>query len=176
MEQAKNQVILVDAKDQELGYCDKLAAHVQGRRHRAISVFIFNGSGELLLQQRAQHKYHTPGLWTNTCCSHPMAGENTADAAKRRLAEEMGMVVPLTFLFTFEYRADLDNGLIEHEIDHVFIGKSEAHPLLNPDEAKAYKWASLAQIKKELSSTPELYTPWFKLIYQRVFEEKAIIS
>ncbi|MBK1440571.1 isopentenyl-diphosphate Delta-isomerase [Parapedobacter sp. ISTM3] len=164
-------VILVDEYDHELGVMEKLQAHQQGMLHRAISVFVFDKEGRLLLQQRAAHKYHSANLWTNTCCSHPNPGEAASAAAHRRLHEEMGLKTPLTFAFTFVYRAAFDNGLVEHEFDHVFIGQAAGlHPTPNPDEVATYRWASAAEIEHELHTHPEVYTEWFKLIYKRVFE------
>ena len=164
----REEVILVDEHDQAIGTMEKLEAHQKGLLHRAISVFIFDRQGRLLLQQRAAHKYHSPTLWTNTCCSHPAPGETAADAAHRRLQEEMGMRVPLTFAFTFHYRAPFDNGLVEHELDHVFIGYTDESPIPNPEEVAAYRWVDRAAIDREIRMHPEHYTVWFKLIYQRV--------
>ena len=163
-------VILVDERDQAIGTMEKMEAHRRGLLHRAISVFIFDSQGRLLLQQRAAHKYHSAGLWTNTCCSHPAPGEEALVAAHRRLKEEMGMDVPLTFVFTFLYRAPFDNGLVEHELDHVFIGYSDETPVINPDEAATYRWSNLTEIETAVQANPEAYTAWFKLIYSRVFE------
>ncbi len=164
------QVILVDEHDRAIGTMEKLEAHQKGLLHRAISVFIFDGQERLLLQQRAPHKYHSAGLWTNTCCSHPAPGESTLDAAHRRLEEEMGMRTLLTFAFTFCYRTAFDNGLIEHELDHVFVGYTDESPIPNPTEVAAYRWADRATIDQENSKNPEAYTAWFKLIYGKVFE------
>ncbi len=162
-------VILVDERDEPIGTMEKLEAHRKGVLHRAISVFIFNREGRLLLQQRALHKYHSGGLWTNTCCSHPAPGESTHAAAHRRLQEEMGMEIPLTFAFTFLYHAPFANGLVEHELDHVFIGYTDASPVINPEEVAQSRWVSLAEIDAEVASNPEAYTAWFKLIYKRAF-------
>ena len=164
-------VILVDERDQALGTMEKMEVHRRGLLHRAISVFIFDSRGRLLLQQRAAHKYHSARLWTNTCCSHPAPGEEALAAAHRRLKEEMGMEAPLTFAFTFLYRAPFDNGLVEHELDHVFIGHSDETPAINPDEVATYHWASLTEIEIAIQSSPEAYTAWFKLIYRKVFEQ-----
>lgn len=166
---SEDQLILVDEADREVGVMGKLAAHQQGLLHRAISVFVFNDKKELLLQRRALHKYHSPGEWTNTCCSHPAPGEETIDAAHRRLKEEMGLQTELTFAFTFLYHAPFDNGLTEHELDHVFIGYSDQEPILNPEEAAEYKWASLVEIRSLAEKQPDSFTVWFKLIYDRVF-------
>lgn len=163
-------VILVDERDRSMGTMEKMAAHQRGLLHRAISVFILDGNGRLLLQQRAAHKYHSAGLWTNTCCSHPVPGETAADAAHRRLRQEMGMEVPLEFAFTFQYRATFDNGLVEHELDHVFVGYASDAPVINPDEVADYRWLSLPEIERELAANPDAYTPWFKIIYKKIFD------
>ena len=134
------EVQLVDAEDNPNGSMEKLEAHEKGALHRALSVLIINSKKEILLQRRALGKYHSPGLWTNTCCSHPYPGEDPNEAAKRRLQDEMGMSSELTFLFKFQYKCDFENGLIEHELDHVFIGKTDDTPHLNTDEAMAFKW------------------------------------
>lgn len=165
------QVILVDEHDRALGTMEKLEAHQKGLLHRAISVFIFDSQGRLLLQQRAAHKYHSAGLWTNTCCSHPAPGETPLDAAHRRLEEEMGLRAPLTFAFTFRYHAPFDNGLAEHELDHVFIGHADHAPRPNPAEVAAYRWADRETIDRENIKNPDVYTAWFKLIYGKVFEQ-----
>ncbi len=147
---------------------EKLEVHRQGLLHRAISVFVFDSDQRLLLQRRAIHKYHSAGLWTNTCCSHPAPGETASDAAHRRLMEEMGLEMPLHFAFTFTYRAPFDNGLIEHELDHVFIGHTDAVPKPNPEEVAAYRWATRAEIDAEIQSDPASYTAWFKIVYRNV--------
>jgi len=167
----REQVILVNEQDEVLGTMEKLEAHQKGLLHRAISVFIFDSQGRLLLQQRAADKYHSAGQWTNTCCSHPAPGEPALDAAYRRLEEEMGMQVPLTFAFTFRYRAPFDNGLMEHELDHVFIGYADHSPVPNPAEVAAYRWVDRATIDRENRKNPEDYTAWFKLIYGKVFDQ-----
>lgn len=166
----EDRVILVDLDDNAIGTMGKQEAHLEGAMHRAISVFVFDAEERLLLQQRAASKYHTPGLWTNTCCSHPAPGEDTYTAAHRRLAEEMGMKTDLDFAFSFAYRAAFDNGLIEHEWDHVFIGRSEKQPVLNADETQAFKWSSRQEISEEIATKPDAFTAWFKLIYERVFD------
>jgi len=163
------QVILVDGQDNEIGLMGKLEAHRAGKLHRAISVFIFDCRERLLLQRRAANKYHSAGLWTNSCCSHPSPGETPQAAAERRLQEEMGLSIPLRFAFSFRYRAPLAEGLVEHEIDHVFIGYSDEEPLINPEEASGYRWLDLAAIHREVQDNPEGYTAWFKLIYERAF-------
>ncbi|MGV3761530.1 isopentenyl-diphosphate Delta-isomerase [Parapedobacter sp.] len=170
----EERVILVDSQDSETGAMEKLAAHREGLLHRAISVFIFDGQGRLLLHQRATHKYHSANLWTNTCCSHPRPGENASDAAHRRLREEMGMEADLSFAFTFQYRAVFDNGLTEHELDHVFVGRSNDLPSPNPAEVANYRWLSQPDIEHDIRLHPETYTEWFKLIYQQAFASWSI--
>ena len=139
----KNQVVLVDSNDKAMGTMEKLEAHKKGLLHRAISVFIFNDKKELLLQRRAFDKYHSGGLWTNTCCSHPYPNEKIIDAANRRLEEEMGIITSLKKCFDFVYHAKLENDLIEHEYDHVFVGFSNQTPHLNLVEASSFKWLSM---------------------------------
>ena len=156
-------VVLVDEQDNETGTKEKLQAHVDGDLHRAISVFIFNSKHELLLQQRAAGKYHSAGLWTNTCCSHPRPGEATEDAAHRRLMEEMGMQAPLKEVFSFVYKASLEHGLTEYEFDHVFTGYSDAAPLPDVTEAGAWKYIELDELETEIKNHPEQYTEWFKI-------------
>ena len=162
----KERVILVDIHDNPIGEMEKLKAHVEAKLHRAFSVFIFNTKGELLLQQRALDKYHSPGLWTNTCCSHQRAGETNIEAGKRRLFEEMGFACELKEVFWFIYRADFDNGLTEHELDHVMIGQYDLSPEINPEEVAAYKWMTLEDVKSDMESNPEKYTAWFKIIFK----------
>jgi isopentenyl-diphosphate Delta-isomerase len=161
-------VILVDPDDRAVGKMEKIQAHLEGVRHRAFSVFIFNTSGELLLQKRAMDKYHSAGLWTNTCCSHPRPGEHTADAARRRLQEEMGMSCDLEDVFSFTYRSEFDDGLIEYEIDHVFIGYSNKGPQINPEEVEDSKFVSPAAVQDAILASPELYTTWFRLSFEQV--------
>jgi isopentenyl-diphosphate delta-isomerase len=158
------ELILVDENDQEIGVMEKMEAHEKGLLHRAFSVLLFNNEGKLLLQQRALNKYHSPGLWTNTCCSHPRPIETTAAAANRRLFEEMGLHAPLEEVFHFTYRAELEYGLIEHEIDHVFIGYSDETPHLNLEEVMGFKWMSLSDIQSDMRSNPSRYTAWFHLL------------
>lgn len=163
-------VILVDERDRALGLMEKLEAHRQGVLHRAISVLIFNDRQELLLQRRALGKYHSPGLWTNSCCSHPRDGEATLEAGTRRLKEEMGISASLEPLFHFTYRAEFDNGLIEHELDHVLVGRSNQLPQLNHEEAIDFEYLSLEAIRKEIASKPEQFTPWFRILMVEHFE------
>lgn len=162
------QVILVDSRDREIGEMDKIEAHQLGRLHRAISIFIFTSKGELLIHRRAMGKYHSSGLWSNTCCSHPRPGENVADAAFRRLKEEMGFQTELQEIFSFIYKADLGNGIFEHEFDHVFIGKSDEFPFPNKREVSEWKWMSIDHISDEIDNHPNDYTIWFQLIFKDV--------
>jgi|SRR6185437_6926574 len=166
----EDQVILVDEKDNATGVMEKLEAHQRGLLHRAFSIFIFNSSKELVLQRRALHKYHSAGLWTNSCCSHPRPGEDIINAANRRLNEEMGIQCQLIPAFSFIYKVSFDNGLIEHEYDHVIIGQSNSQPVINKEEASDWKYRSLMDIKKDITLHPENYTEWFKISYERVFD------
>ena len=173
------QVILVDEQDQPIGLMEKQAAHIGPHLHRAFSVFIFNSKGELLMQQRALSKYHSPGLWTNTCCSHPRYGETLEEATSRRLMEEMGMTCPMHEVYTFIYKAPVGQGLTEYEFDHVFIGQSDDIPNINTDEVASWKYMRLDDLKKDLELYPELYTEWFKITFEEmtrhanIFKEKA---
>lgn len=158
-----NQVILVDTQDRETGVMEKLEAHQKALLHRAFSVFIFNTHGQLLLQQRHADKYHCGGLWTNTCCSHPQPGEATQTAAERRLKEELGFTTPLTDKGHFIYRAEFDNGLTEHELDHVFIGNSDRTTFsFDPQEIATVKWVNVSELQRELAQHPQNYTPWLQ--------------
>jgi len=161
-------VLLVDEKDNEIGVMEKLQAHQEALLHRAISIFVFNDQQQLLLQKRAGKKYHSPLLWTNTCCSHPRPGEVLIDAAHRRLREEMNMSCELTHQFSFIYKAVLDDGLTEHELDHVFFGYSNELPVPDAAEVADWKYLSLNQIREELQSQPELYTSWFKIVFDQI--------
>ena len=165
----EEQVILVNEKDEPIGLMGKMEAHEKGLLHRAFSVFVFNSKQEVLLQQRAACKYHSPNLWTNTCCSHPRAGETNQQAGERRLQEEMGLQVPLREVFSFIYKAPFDNGLTEHEYDHVLIGYSDAQPQINPEEVASWKWLSLEAIKEDILQTPAQYTAWFKIIFEEFY-------
>lgn len=162
---SKENVILVDEKDNQVGLMPKLDAHEKGILHRAFSIFIFNSDYKLLLQKRASSKYHSGGLWTNTCCSHPRDGEDTIDAANRRLYEEMGIKTSLRKVFDFIYRAELDNNLIENEFDHVFYGVYNEDPILNTDEADDFKWIDMETLKNDIDNNPGQYTVWFKLAF-----------
>jgi len=164
----KEFVILVDRNDNELGKMEKIEAHKKALLHRAISVFIVNSRGEWLLQRRALHKYHSNGLWTNTCCSHPYPGETSIVAANRRLAEEMGMEVKLKELFNFTYKEELDNELTEYELDHVFLGISDDIPKINTNEVVDWKYIKYYDLKTDLENNPENYTVWFRKIVERV--------
>jgi isopentenyl-diphosphate Delta-isomerase len=162
------EVILVDEHDHELGTMEKLEAHRQGRLHRAISVYVFNSRDELLLQRRAACKYHCGGLWTNTCCGHPLPGERTIDAAQRRLHEEMGLACRLTEAFEFSYRAVLPGGLVEHEYGHIFFGCSDSEPMPASDEVDAFSYQSIDEIRRGFAQTPQAWTPWFPLVFPTV--------
>lgn len=170
MENAEDFVILVDESDLEVGLLEKMSAHEEGLLHRAFSVFIFNSNGGLLLQRRALDKYHSPGLWSNTCCSHPRKGETTLAACSRRLGEEMGLKCNLDFAFSFIYRAEFGNGLIEHEFDHVYFGKTDELPEINPDEVMDWKYISMKELQQEVLLHPENYTEWLKICLPRVIE------
>jgi isopentenyl-diphosphate delta-isomerase len=164
------QVILVDRNDQYLGTMEKMEAHEKAVLHRAFSVFIFNSAGEMLLQQRAFSKYHSGGLWTNSCCSHPRPGEETNVAALRRLKEELGFETPLEKIFDFVYDAAFDNGLTEHEFDHVFVGYADRVGLPDPAEVAAIEFRSLPVIERQISETPEQFTAWFRIAFPKVME------
>lgn len=164
------QVILVDEKDQKIGLMPKLEAHQKGVLHRAFSVFIFNDKDELLLQQRALEKYHTPGLWANTCCSHQLDGETSIEAGKRRLKEEMGFTTDLKEATTFIYKAEFDNGLTEHELDHILTGRYNEDPVVNPEEVADWKWMPLEAVKEDIKKNPGNYTPWFKIIFEKFYD------
>ena len=161
-------VILVTPDDQPVGRMEKMEAHRKGVLHRAFSVFLFNEKGETLLQQRAADKYHSPLLWTNTCCSHPREGESVVEAANRRVCEELGIspasITNLHSDFHFVYRAEFDNGLIEHELDHVLVGRYEGHCQLNPKEVAAVKWMAMDTLFRDVEEHPDQYTAWFKII------------
>ena len=163
-------VILVDETDKQIGLMPKLEAHQKAVLHRAFSVFVFNDKNELMLQQRALDKYHSPGLWTNTCCSHQRNGESNIQAGKRRLFEEMGFVTDLKESISFIYKAPFDNGLTEHEYDHVMIGYYNDKPNINKDEVADWKWMALEDVKKDLNDHPERYTVWFSIIFDKFYE------
>ena len=165
------EVILVDKNDEEIGIEEKVKAHQEGKLHRAFSIFIFNSKGQLLLQRREKTKYHCGGLWSNTCCSHPRPGETLKDATHRRLKEEMGFDCEIKKSFHFVYQVEFNNGLIENEYDHVFIGKFDGDPNPNPDEVDAWKWVSIDGLKEDIDKNPEQYTPWLKIIIKEHFVE-----
>jgi len=169
-----DKIILVDKKDREIGSEFKLKAHQEGKLHRAFSIFVFNSKGELLLQRRAFKKYHSGGLWTNSCCSHPKLNEETLSAAHRRLTEELGFDCKLSELFSFIYKAKMDKGLIENEFDHVFVGEYAGEPKINKDEVEETKWVSYNFLIKDISKNPQNYTYWFKECYKKVYGEKKL--
>ena len=163
-----NEVILVDINDTPVGSMDKIEAHRKALLHRAFSVFIFNSKGEMLLQQRADKKYHSGGLWTNACCSHPAPGEDTLSAASRRLKEELGFTTPLVKAFTFSYRTDFENGLTENEFDHVFTGVYDGRIVADRDEVKNYQYLPLEEIEKSITDEPGKFTSWFVIAFPRI--------
>ncbi|MGX1930855.1 isopentenyl-diphosphate Delta-isomerase [Flagellimonas sp. 2504JD4-2] len=163
-------VILVNEADEPIGLMPKMEAHEKAVLHRAFSVFVMNQKGQTMLQQRAKDKYHSPLLWTNTCCSHQREGESNIEAGKRRLQEEMGFQTELQELFSFIYKAPFDNGLTEHELDHVMMGNYEDSPTINTDEVEAWKWMYPSEIKEDIAKNPEQYTAWFKIIFERFYD------
>ncbi|HET8855556.1 MAG TPA: isopentenyl-diphosphate Delta-isomerase [Salinimicrobium sp.] len=165
MEEEK--VILVNEQDEQIGLMPKMEAHRKALLHRAFSVFVFNKKGELMIQQRALGKYHSPGLWTNTCCSHQREGESNINAGRRRLMEEMGFTTDLKDSISFIYKAPFDNGLTEHEFDHILIGNFDGEPEINPEEVHSWKWISLDELKESLIENPDIYTEWFKIIFEK---------
>lgn len=162
------EVILVDLNDTIVGAMEKIQAHKEGRLHRAISVLIFNSKQQLLLQKRSAKKYHSPGLWSNTCCSHPRLNEKTHQCATRRLKEEMGLDCPVEFLFNLTYKLYLENNLIEYEFDYIFIGKSDSLPHPDAKEVSEWRYADINTIEREISINPKAFAPWFKLILQQL--------
>ena len=167
MEEEK--VILVNSNDEPIGLMPKMEAHEKALLHRAFSVFVINDNNELMLQQRALQKYHSPGLWTNTCCSHQRDGEKNIEAGLRRLQEEMGFETPLEYLFNFIYKAPFDNGLTEHELDHVMLGRYEGEPSINSEEVASWKWMDIDLIHADLINNPADYTVWFAIIFDRFY-------
>ena len=161
-------VILVDRHDRKTGVSGKMKAHHKGLLHRAVSVFVINTRGEWILQRRALDKYHSNGLWTNTCCTHPLPGEKVSVSAKRRLKEEMGIECDLFELFSFIYKEKLDNELIEHEFDHVFLGITDNEPVINEKEVEEWEAVSFKDLHDDILKNPSDYTYWFKMIYERV--------
>ncbi len=164
------QVILVDENDSPVGTSEKMQAHIDGLLHRAFSIFIFNAKGEMLLQQRALNKYHSGGLWTNACCSHPAPGEETKIAASRRLYEEMGFETAIEKIFDFVYKADFENGLTEYEFDHVFVGQYDGGFKFNKEEVADACYKSIAEINQSLQTHPENYTVWFHIAFPKIEE------
>ncbi|WP_127846286.1 isopentenyl-diphosphate Delta-isomerase [Psychroflexus aestuariivivens] len=167
MTKEEKYVILVDEYDNELGTMEKIEAHEKAKLHRAFSVFIYNDKNELMLQQRALTKYHTPGLWTNTCCSHQKLNESNIQAGKRRLYEEMGFSTDLEETISFIYKAPFENGLTEHEYDYILIGRYNDEPKINPEEVNDWKWISLEDLELDIQKYPERYTEWFKIIFKK---------
>ncbi len=163
----KNKIIIVDEDDNQIGTGEKLAVHQKGLLHRAFSIFVFNKKGELMLQRRALSKYHSPGLWSNTCCSHPAPGEDTLAAAHRRLKEEMGFDCELREKFSFIYKTKLGD-LTEHEFDHVLFGQFDGEPVINKDEVEDWEWMRLEYLKEELHNKPELYSYWLKVVLDKI--------
>jgi isopentenyl-diphosphate Delta-isomerase len=164
-------IIAVDEFDKEIGPIEKMEAHYKRTLHRAFSILVFNSNNELLLQKRALNKYHSPGLWTNTCCSHPRFGEKLEDAVYRRLKEEMGFTCELKEVFDFIYKAQLEDNLFEHEFDHVFIGIYNGEVIPNKDEVDDYKWIDIEELKDDIIKRPEIYTYWFKILFDRAESE-----
>ncbi len=174
-----NEIILIDKEDNQIGTEEKIKVHKMGYLHRAFSIFVFNNKGEMLLQQRAFNKYHSGGLWSNTCCSHPHQNETTLLSAHKRLIEEMGIDCELTEIFSFGYKATFDNGLIENEIDHVFIGNCDDIPIINSEEANDYRWIKISDLKSEIKRHPEIFTEWFKICLKQVINhitKKTILN
>lgn len=170
MSMTEERVILVDENDNQIGLMPKMEAHEKALLHRAFSVFVFNDKNEVMLQQRALDKYHSPGLWTNTCCSHQREGESNLAAGKRRLYEEMGFVTELKETTSFIYKAPFDNGLTEHELDHILVGSYNEDPVINLDEVASWKWMDLEVVKTDVVAQPELYTEWFKIIFNKFYK------
>ncbi len=170
----EEQVILVNENDEQIGLMPKMEAHEKGVLHRAFSVFIFNDKNELMLQQRALEKYHSPGLWTNTCCSHQRNGETSLQAGVRRLEEEMGFVTTLKETTSFIYKAPFDNGLTEHELDHILVGHFDEDPKINEDEVASWKWMPLEEVKTDIEENPQLYTAWFKIIFDKFYQHLSL--
>jgi isopentenyl-diphosphate delta-isomerase len=170
-----DRVVLVDEQDRPLGTMPKLMAHLQGRLHRAFSVLVLNDAGELLLQRRADGKYHSSGLWSNTCCSHPRSGEPVLDAGHRRLREEMGFDCSLRPAGWFIYRADVGGGLVEHELDHILLGRWNGEPMPDPAEVGAWRWVPLPELRARVRRNPEHFTAWFRLLLERL-DDPALVA
>jgi isopentenyl-diphosphate delta-isomerase len=165
------QLILVNEKDEEIGFGEKLHVHQNAQLHRAFSIFVVNSRDQLLLQRRAFHKYHSGGLWANTCCSHPIRGEKQEDTIHRRLTEEMGFDCELSHLFHFIYRAELDNGLTEYEYDHVYLGSFEGTPIPNPEEVAAWRWMHLDYVRRDINEHPDAYTYWIRQAFDQFYSQ-----
>lgn len=168
MEMAFDKVILVDSNDTPIGVMDKLEAHQKGLLHRAFSIFLFDSQGRMLLQKRAEQKYHCGGLWSNTCCSHPLPDTDMSTCLQRKLAQEMGINVTVYKAFDFMYEVTLENGLIEHEYDHVYIGEFNGSPDPNPEEVCKWCYASKEEIHQTMQQSPESFTPWFRMLYPKI--------
>jgi isopentenyl-diphosphate delta-isomerase len=167
-------VILVDEQDNEIGSMEKIEAHEKAVLHRAFSIFIFNEMGQMMLQRRALSKYHSPGLWTNTCCSHPRPGESLYQATQRRIAEEMGFRCEMREVFHFIYMAPFDHGLTEHELDHVFLGLYNEDPAINTEEVEEWKWMDIDELLSDVKENPDDYTVWFKIALAEM-ERKGLL-
>ena len=163
-------VILVNENDEQIGLMPKMEAHEKALLHRAFSVFVFNDNNQLMLQQRAANKYHSPLLWTNTCCSHQRDGESNLEAGVRRLKEEMGFVCDLEEKTSFIYKAPFENGLTEHELDHVMVGYYSGDPEINREEVESYKYMTVEDVKEDIALKPEIYTEWFKIIFEKFYD------
>ena len=166
----KKEIILVDEKDKQIGVGEKLKVHREGKLHRSFSIFVFNSHGELLLHKRAKEKYHSGSLWSNTCCSHPRPNRDITEEAQKRLVEEMGIKTSLKEIFSFTYKTKVGD-LIEHEFDHVFFGKFDAQPKPNPKEVEDWQWVKPEELKKDIEKAPEKYTPWLKIVFDRVLKK-----
>ena len=166
----EEKVILVDEDDRQIGLMAKMEAHEKAVLHRAFSVFLMNDAGQIMLQQRAANKYHSPLLWTNTCCSHQRNGETNLEAGKRRLWEEMGIQAELREVFSFIYKAPFDNGLTEHEYDHVMLGRFNGTPEINTEEVADWKWMTPQAIRDDIAQNPQSYTAWFKIIFEKFYD------
>lgn len=172
---AEERVILVDERDNEIGSMEKIEAHEKALLHRAFSIFVFNDAGQMMLQRRALSKYHSPGLWTNTCCSHPRPGESLEEATNRRIVEEMGFECEMREVFNFIYTAPFDHGLTEHELDHVFMAIHNDDPSINPEEVDSWKWMDVDELLKDVKENPDLYTVWFKIALAEM-EQKGMLD
>ncbi|TQD38925.1 isopentenyl-diphosphate Delta-isomerase [Haloflavibacter putidus] len=169
----EEKVILVNEKDEQIGLMEKIEAHEKALLHRAFSVFVYNDKNQMLLQKRALGKYHSPGLWTNTCCSHQRENETNIQAGKRRLMEEMGFTTDLKDTISFIYKAPFENGLSEHEFDHILVGYYNQDPKPNPDEVADWKWLTAEEVKNDIEKNPDQYTAWFKIIFDKHYSQIA---